>query len=61
MPLELQPEDLMTDEEMQQTLIPDMSLTLHNGGQSTSQNTLQNNAHPANIFDAMLSDLDGRR
>jgi hypothetical protein len=50
----------MTNEEMQQTLIPDMSLTLHNGGQATSQNTLQNNAHPANIFDAMLSDLDGR-
>jgi hypothetical protein len=57
--LELQPEDLMNDEEMQQAILSDDSLALHNGGHAISQNTsLQNVEHFVPQNDNMLLDLN---
>jgi hypothetical protein len=59
MPLELQPEDLMNDEEMQHAIISNVSLALHNGGQAASQNSsLQNIDHPTSHNGNILLDLN---
>jgi hypothetical protein len=36
MPLELQPEDLMNDDEIQQAILSDTSSSLHNGSQAVT-------------------------
>jgi hypothetical protein len=59
MPLELQLEDLMNDEEMQHAIISNVSPSLHNGGQAASQtSSLQNIDHPASHNGNILLDLN---
>jgi hypothetical protein len=59
MPLELQPEDLMNDDEIQQAILSDTSSSLHNGSQAvTSDLSLQVSDSATLLNDNMLIDLN---